>query len=130
MAGWRLAHARFSRGARNSYKNVRSATNVNRSACVYILAVGNDIYKIGRSKDFENRFKALSAANPSLKTIALAYVKDAAKVESKLHKKFKNQRLERELFELSVEDLKLAQDILDNHQPSHPRTVAEINSAT
>jgi hypothetical protein len=58
-------------------------------------------YKIGQSKNPTQRLKILQAGNPELKIIACG----KAISEAKLHKFYKDKRIEREFFDLSGEDI-------------------------
>lgn len=69
---------------------------------------GTDYYKIGRSYSVSSRVTTLQAGNPyPLVVVYTIPSRNAAKLESSLHKRFKNQRLEGEWFLLSKDDLNI-----------------------
>jgi len=70
--------------------------------CYVIKDTTRNIYKIGSANSIKNRLSAIKTANPY---IELVYVLTGAINEKVLHKRFAGQRITREWFDLSDEDL-------------------------
>lgn len=77
------------------------------SKFIYIIHASNtSTYKIGIAKDVEKRLKGLQTSNPNkLQVVNKFYFDNASKIESDLHEKFKDKRLNGEWFNLNVCDL-------------------------
>lgn len=77
-----------------------------RSPGVYIVDIGWDhIHKIGKCVRIKERMIDLTAANPKAKLVLFLPTDDPHTLEHRLHKKFADRRVERELFHLTEEDL-------------------------
>lgn len=72
---------------------------------IYLIAVGESV-KIGRSKRFDKRLKALMTSMPKHPT-AIHYWKvfDSQKEEKGLHRKYRDKRLHGEWFKLDQDDI-------------------------
>lgn len=68
----------------------------------FILDTCSGDIKIGKSIDINRRFREFRTANIHIKLIG--YI--ASDVEKKLHKKFKDDNVQLEWFDLDIEDLK------------------------
>lgn len=83
---------------------------------IYILQRENtNIYKIGISKNVNNRVDALKTA--IIENILILYhrpVNYAYKVEKYIHKLYKNKQLSGEWFELTIDDVNNIKDIMNN----------------
>lgn len=74
---------------------------------VYVIEMGDTgIYKIGLSCSPAQRFLNLNLPYP-IKVICIIRTPDAAKLEHKMHAKFKSKRMRNEWFRLSEDDLSL-----------------------
>ena len=71
---------------------------------VYVInAVGTDFYKIGMSRDAENRLKDLQVGSPyDLRVIAKIETDKAVVVERKIHSTLHNMRVRGEWFEIPL----------------------------
>ena len=76
---------------------------------VYLIKLG-DSYKIGITKNTEERFKQFEFMPFELKIIKTAKVKEYDKVEKFLHEQYSSKRIKGEWFNLSQEDI---QNIID-----------------
>ncbi len=87
---------------------------------VYIISLGFDgLYKIGCTVHIERRLKELKAANPKARCVWSAWIKDMREVERKLHNTFKDQRIDREIFSLSQDDIFRANNFVNNLKESY-----------
>lgn len=78
------------------------------SAFVYfVLNVDSNAIKIGMAKDIDKRLKSLQTSSPAklqlLKAIQVAGIKEAAELESKLHRNFAHLRITGEWFKAEKE---------------------------
>lgn len=72
---------------------------------VYLLH-GGGAFKIGKAQDPSKRIRQLEIALPyPVQTVATVPTDDARALESKLHKRFKDKRLNGEWFDLSAQDV-------------------------
>jgi hypothetical protein len=79
-----------------------------KDCCIYVLQYPNsNFYKIGKTKDFEQRFRIISNSLP-LKPIQIHkfYVTDISVGETCVHAHFVNKRINGEWFQLDKRDLK------------------------
>ena len=75
-------------------------------ACVYLLRdPSTNLIKIGRAKNFVERFTNLKTANPRLEVAHLFENINAVKIESYLHKKFAIYQKEGEFFDIPVNEV-------------------------
>jgi len=83
---------------------------------VYIVDLNkNNYYKIGQTGNKSRRLKDMQASNPWAKYVFCELVYNASHVEKMIHAIFKKQRLEREIFWLSKENIKKAKEIVRNN---------------
>lgn len=76
-----------------------------RDGFVYVLKTANGIFKIGKSRDVDNRIKQLSVGLPhELELICQFVTEDMDSLESALHTKFAEKRIRGEWFRLSAKD--------------------------
>ena len=77
---------------------------------VYIVAVQNTgLYKIGKTKDIENRLSQLQTGNPFEFYLYEFFVTiKSRELETELHRKYKRNRYKGEWYKMSEEDLSLA----------------------
>jgi len=88
-----------------------------RCGYVYIFKLGyDDLYKIGLTTDILQRLKSLKAANPKLKCVWSARVRDIHFVEQELHKAFHRMKVEREIFKIEDLDILVADKIADKYR--------------
>ena len=81
---------------------------INRAGYVYLLRTLHDprSFKIGRTKDPENRIKTFATKFPfKVQYACLIYTMDMFALEKELHKRFASQRLDGEFFRLSESDV-------------------------
>lgn len=85
----------------------------NRAGAVYLIRVPEtNCYKIGRTANLDNRFKALQSASPhDLELVAFCTTEDMYKTESYLHERFDEQRVKGEWFELEPHELSAIAEI-------------------
>jgi hypothetical protein len=84
--------------------------------CYIIIDTSNNLFKIGRCKDFKSRFSTLCTSNLYLEPLfILQYL-----TEGYLHKMFKHKRISREWFKLDKQDLL---DILDLEEDLFKQTL-------
>lgn len=75
---------------------------------VYLLQSDTGHYKIGRSKDPDNRIKTFGVKLPfEVEYIALIETEDMVKLETDLHDLYDHKRVNGEWFDLSPEDVEL-----------------------
>lgn len=80
---------------------------------VYIFDLGFDnLYKIGRSRNWVERLRDLQAANPKLRKVLAVHVKNMKWVENECHAMFKENHERGEIFKLSQEDISNLTDFL------------------
>lgn len=94
--------------AKNKEQDVLAGVEkkIGNSGHVYIVSLGKDnLYKIGCTTHVARRVKQLGASNPNIKCVWSAWVRDVRRVEAKIHKIYENYRLDREIFELSREQI-------------------------
>jgi len=73
---------------------------------VYIFQISN-YYKIGKSSDVWRRFDDINVTIPyKLKSLFHQQVKNANKLETKIHQRFKNKRIKGEWFKLNKDEVK------------------------
>lgn len=95
-----------------SIMKVRKTPSKKGQECVYIVWLGkDDYYKIGKTVNMEKRLHSLRSANPWIEERYCELVR-CNRVESKLHRMFKHQKLERETFRLSENDLRCAHEFM------------------
>lgn len=84
---------------------------------VYIVWLGREnFYKIGLTVDMDRRMEALKSSNPWVEERHCIPVINSAKIEKQLHRLFKKQCLEREIFFLSDEDIEQAVILLKQYE--------------
>jgi len=83
-----------------------------KSTVVYLIRAENGLVKIGKTSDFEARFKIFDFVSPvNLELIHLIKTQCADEVEKRLHGLYKAKKVKREWFALSAEDI---QTIIEN----------------
>ena len=88
-------------------KNTTSPTYKNTKGFVYIGYDKQKRYKIGSTKDLQQREKTFITGNLDYKMLMSCYVNDFRKAEQYLHNYFKDKQIKNEWFNLTQEDLKL-----------------------
>lgn len=91
------------------------------------LYIGYDksgLYKIGVTYDYKKRFKAFRTGNPTFGFLFVFSVENPYAIEEELHKKFYEQRVEGEWFQLDGHDMKYICDRCMGTNSRH--TVAEL----
>jgi hypothetical protein len=84
---------------------------------VYLLQSPTKAYKIGRSKNPENRLKTFSVKLPfEVEYIALIKTNDMVGLERQLHQRFADKRVNGEWFELSSEDVQYIQGLSNGQE--------------
>lgn len=100
------------RGSKNKYcrahkgylAKIREETARNRHDYIYLFYLGFDeLYKIGKTKEWEKRLSALRIANPRLKKMKVIRVVNMGAVEKAIHKRMREHKVEREIFRLTDE---------------------------
>lgn len=95
---------------------------------VYIFDIGDGVYKVGMSGNWQARMAALGASNPNIKMIVAIRVQNAKHCETHLHVTFKSVHLKREMFRLTSEHISYAEQYLNENVPQHPAPpVAPVN---
>lgn len=81
---------------------------------VYIFSLGfDDLYKIGKSRDWSQRLNSLKSSNPYLKPVAVVgTLIDYNTVEKTMHQRFREYKLQREIFKLDDELLDVVVTVL------------------
>lgn len=83
------------------------------SGYIYVFSIGHDnLYKVGKSVNWERRLKSLKAANPQLKSVLNVRVKNRHDAESMVHKAIELHKVEREIFRLQERDIETIRNIL------------------
>lgn len=103
--------------AKNKEREVLAGTEkkIGKAGHVYIFSLGQDsLYKVGCTYSIEKRLKALRASNPNLKCVWSAWVKDMKEAERVLHKQFQENRLDREIFQLTSAQIFHANQVVNN----------------
>ena len=102
--------------ARN--KNKPKPSSDGRSGYIYVVQLGiENLYKIGRSTNVEQRLQALAAANPRVRAVVAKRVKDMFRCEGVLHRRYRKQRIARECYALEPENVSDIQAYLDRRSP-------------
>jgi len=76
-----------------------------RSGFVYVVGNGDELYKIGMTKDIDRRFKEINKLNPSANLAIVIPCEDMKSVEGKLHRTYADFRQDGEWFKLRKKDL-------------------------
>jgi thymidylate synthase len=103
--------------AKNKEREILAGTEkkIGDAGHVYIFSLGHDgLYKVGRTYNIEKRLKALQAANPLMRCVWSAWVKDMREAERILHKQFQAHRLDREIFQLTSAHILHANQVVNN----------------
>ncbi len=83
---------------------------------IYILDLNKgNCYKIGQTTNTFKRLKAMQSSNPWAKYIVYELVYNASHVEKKLHSLFKKQKLQREIFILTEDNIEEAKKIMKEY---------------
>jgi hypothetical protein len=94
--------------AKNKEKDILAGVekNTNGEGHVYIFSLGRDnLYKIGCTKNVQQRLKALQASNPVMRCVWSAWVKDMHRIEKTIHENYKKCCLDREIFSLTRDQI-------------------------
>ena len=83
--------------------------------CVYLIESGG-LIKIGYSSNFEKRFKSYKTHNLNLNILGVFQTEKAFQIESKLHKKYKEFKVNGEWFDLPLDVLCELLNYLNNGQ--------------
>lgn len=83
---------------------------------VYIFKLYGEYYKIGCTTNILDRMKSLRASCPTIKCVWSAHVRDMNLAEQELHKKFHSQKVEREIFTLTQQDIIRADQIAEKYR--------------
>jgi len=84
---------------------------------VYIMNLNkDDYYKIGQTGNGSQRLNEIQSGNPWAEYTICELVYNASHVEKMLHRLFKEQRLQREIFRLSKEDIERSKEIIEEHR--------------
>lgn len=83
----------------------------NMKGYVYIIYVGNHLYKIGKTANLERRFYELNEE----RVVRLIKAENISKLENSLHKRFHSKRItdSQELFKLNDQDIMYIQTLSD-----------------
>jgi len=83
---------------------------------VYIIYVGHNLYKIGKTVSLERRFSELNEE----RIVRVIKADNITRLEGKLHKRFSNKRLtdSQELFRLSDQDISYLHQLPDEWEDS------------
>ena len=91
-----------------------------KSQYVYILYEGNDIFKIGRTSNIQNRLKSYKTHNSNVNGyLAVFEVSDSKLAEKHLHRVYNDYRVNNEFFELPLEQLKDLENRVIGLKTSH-----------
>ena len=83
---------------------------------VYIIDLGREsYYKIGLTRNGDQRLAAMQSSNPWARFIFCEAVLHASNVEKQLHWMFRDQNIEREIFCLTKDDLEKAREYIGEH---------------
>jgi hypothetical protein len=83
-----------------------------RKGFVYLIQSPTGAYKIGRTVDPADRLKTFAVKLPfEVEYLVLLGTDDMYKLETRLHRKFKKQRINGEWFKLSYEDIKYIEQV-------------------
>jgi predicted GIY-YIG superfamily endonuclease len=78
---------------------------------IYIIYEGDDRFKIGRSNNIHKRIESYKTHNSQIEGyLAVFEVKDSKLSEKALHRRYEPYRINREFFELPLEELKSLED--------------------
>ena len=76
-----------------------------RAGCLYVVSLGNGLYKIGRTTNLKRRLVALSSANANLDLVGVWAVPDPGTAETVAHEIFARFHQEREWFRIPNDEL-------------------------
>jgi hypothetical protein len=84
--------------------------------CVYILKTGKNLYKIGKTRDLQQRLAAYHTHLPILFRVIRQYGDvNIGSLEGSLHVVFQHKRVKGEWFELTTSDLQICDNIAGNY---------------
>ena len=95
-------------------QNKKIFTDHKLSGYVYLMRADNGVYKIGTSKNVEQRLSGLRGES-AIGIVVIHYFacRDARKIEKNLHKKYRKQRDHHEWFTLDSDEVKWFTSIKD-----------------
>ena len=109
IGSWGLAKTAGARAwARNQEQAVLAGVEkkIGKAGHVYIFSLGyGNLYKIGCTTNVMQRLRHLQAANPQMKCVWSAWVKEMRDVEKKIHDNYKSRRVDREIFKLESKNI-------------------------
>lgn len=84
---------------------------------VYIIYVGDNLYKIGKTVSLERRLKELD----EVRAVRMIRAENITQLETKLHNYFSGKRVSRgqELFKLNDEDILYIHQLPDEWEDNH-----------
>jgi hypothetical protein len=94
---------------------------------VYIFDVGDGLYKIGVSGNWQSRMATLGASNPNIRIVMAIRVGSAKQCEMHLHVTFRDVHHNREMFRLAAEHLAYAERYLNENAPNPAPSVTPVN---
>lgn len=125
IGAWsRITNPHVSAWVRNKEQDILAGVEkkIGNAGHVYIFSLGRDnLYKIGCTTQILRRFKSLKASNPYMKLVWSAWVKDMKAVEKQIHEIYKNYRLDREIFTLSLEQIVNINDFVNELKENYPQ---------
>lgn len=79
--------------------------SVDQAGYIYLCFDSSGLWKIGIAKNVKKRLEQMRTGNPSIKMAAKFFACNPQKTEKELHKKFEDNRVAGEWFNLSPTDL-------------------------
>jgi hypothetical protein len=75
------------------------------SGYVYIFSVGENLYKVGKARNWKARLFTFQAANPEIKMVHVVSVRNRHKAEIAAHEYINKKKVKREIFRLDQVDV-------------------------
>jgi hypothetical protein len=113
------------RKSRQGYKDTERLPGGRGPGFVYIIDLGREsYYKIGQTRNGNQRLEAMQSSNPWARYLFCEPVCNASYVEKKLHRIFKNNRVQREIFCLTEDDIDMARECIKEYHYELPPSKA------
>lgn len=107
------------RGRKYWYQAQRESPK-NGKGHVYICSLGYDgLYKIGKTTDVARRLSEFKTICPKVNCIWSAFVPKVDRAERILHRVFKKKHYQGEVFRLTYQDIKKANNVIDSFKEKY-----------
>jgi hypothetical protein len=111
------AKMRYRRRSHKSHKNPEEGGREKKYAYVYLMGMGNGLFKIGWTVNVHTRLTEFKTGNPLLELVHAEHVLNAHGCERALHHRFQEKRVSGEWFRLSESDIAAIKAYLAERTP-------------